>query len=44
LYEFLSGSTLRLIALGSSFDIDLKPARDKTYQSVAFVVAPQENL
>jgi hypothetical protein len=44
LYEFLAGSNLRLIPLGSSSDIDLQPTADKEIQTFGFVVAAQEDF
>ncbi len=38
LYEFLAGSNIRLIPVGSSIDIDLNTTEDKHPQSFAFVV------
>ena len=38
LYEFVAGSNIRLIPVGSSSDIDLKTTGDKSTQSFAFVV------
>jgi hypothetical protein len=38
LYEFLAGSNIRLIPVGSSVDIDLNTTYDKYTQSFAFVV------
>ncbi|CAM2724949.1 unnamed protein product [Rotaria socialis] len=37
LFELLAGSNLRLLPIGASDNIDLKPLRDRTVQSFAFV-------
>jgi hypothetical protein len=42
LYEFLAGSNIRLIPLGSSVGIDLNTTVDKYTQSFAFVVDLEE--
>jgi hypothetical protein len=38
LFEFLAGSNLRLIPVGSSTNIELNPTHDTYTQSFAFVV------
>ncbi|CAF3087365.1 unnamed protein product [Rotaria sp. Silwood2] len=42
LFEFLSGSNLRLIPIGTSGNIELKPAQDIAVQSFAFVTDFEE--
>ncbi len=44
LYEFLAGSNIRLIPLGSSVDIDLNTTVDKYTQSFAFVVDLEDTV
>ncbi|UJR10920.1 hypothetical protein I4U23_015106 [Adineta vaga] len=39
LFEFLSGSNIRLIPVGSSTDISLHPEKDALIQSFAFIVS-----
>ncbi|CAF0947416.1 unnamed protein product [Adineta steineri] len=43
LFEFLSGSDLRLMTLGTSGNIELKPTKDTTPQSFAFVIDDAES-
>jgi hypothetical protein len=42
LFEFLAGSNLRLIPVGSSTTIELNPTHDTYTQSFAFVVEWEE--
>jgi hypothetical protein len=44
LFEFLAGSNLRLIPLGSSTNIDLNTTYDKYTQSFAFIVDLEETV